>query len=420
MKHNTKLHFIKAILPLFPMLLASGNGNTNTTSPNISKDSESVANFIIHNVQSLVHAYNEDEQNTTKWHASYVEDVKTVMNISQESAPCVYLDFDHDNGWAVVGNNFDFLDFSPTGDLEYTKSEDSLLWSEYDGFVTVTEEGYIKTGQQFLTNDELNTIAFNFSGKYSGFESGSDGIQYPLSYLNDRYGAGWYMDDANSKLLSNYSNVIQSEYSIYGNDEGNCTLSAYYGIFNYLRNYGKFNKLPSGMIDIDTSKDTFNSNLTVKRTSVPEIYANIREAAMRYGYTTSSTFWTSTCMKLWGSEALEKMGYTHSWYNSYIHMYVTWSFQSQVVNNINSGYPVMWNQARGHYYNHSMVVKGYQTYKKEHKFWFITYYESKHMMVINDNWEDRTVYTDYEGYAGDLIHEGFGTFTVVRDYAWIL
>ncbi len=45
--------------------------------------------------------------------------------------------------------------------------------------------------------------------------------------------------------------------------------------------------------------------------------------------------------------------------------------------------------------------------------------EKKHFMVINNNWKKERDYSiDFDGYSSDLVHEGFGTFVVVRDKAW--
>ncbi|MGN0814552.1 MAG: hypothetical protein ACI4MH_04885 [Candidatus Coproplasma sp.] len=214
--------------------------------------------------------------------------------------------------------------------------------------------------------------------------------------------------------------VIHYDYAIYDGSEGNCTLSAFYGIFQYLRDNKNLNNLPTANVTVNTSGDSFSTGHTVSRTSVPEIYAKIRENAMNYGYTVESSAWTSVTMARWGNEALASLGYKSDWYNSYVYMYLTWTFNGQVVKNIDAGYPVMWNQARGNYSNHSMVVKGYKTYKKDHKIWFIKWSESKHFMEMNDNWRSTgaTTYIDFDGYSFDLIHEGFGTFVVVKDYKW--
>ena len=112
------------------------------------------------------------------------------------------------------------------------------------------------------------------------------------------------------------------------------------------------------------------------------------------------------------------MGYHSPWYSSYVKMYLLWSFKSQVVDNINSEYPALWNQARGNYALHSMIVKGYKTYKINRHFWLFNWTESKHFMEMNDNWTitGSTTYIDFDGYSKDLYNEGFGTFVVVKDY----
>lgn len=313
------------------------------------------------------------------------------------------------------------MDFATYGDLTYTKTTNQLYWSRYDGFVYSENGNYLRYDTEYLTAEALNEFAFKYDGKVaSKYSSGSDVINDISSYLKSRYGGNWCLDAKESKSLINYKDVYQNDYAIYDGSEGNCTLSAYFGIFQYLRDNKNLKKLPTNDVDIDTSRDLFNENHKITNRTVPEIYAIIRENAMNYGYTVGSNWETSVTMARWGNESLGGMGYESSCYKSYIYMYLTWTFNNQVVRNISDGYPVMWNQARGNYSSHSMVVKGYKTYKKNHKVWFIRWSESKHFMVMNDNWygTGATTYIDFDGYSCDLIHEGLGTFVVVKDYLW--
>lgn len=384
----------------------------------LSRDCISVSSFIEDNLTTFVSTYNESADN--QWGASSVENKIKVIN-TDSLEQYMYLDFNEDNGYALVGNNYDFLDFSISGDLDYIKNSDFLFWNEYDGFVYEENGEFLRYDTKYLTEDELSNYTFNYEGKASSeYSNGSDVIVNIPKYLKSRYGGDWYVDNNASNTLTNYKSVYQNDYAIYDGSEGNCTLSAFYGIFQYLRDYKNFKNLPTGNTTIDTTKDSFNSGHVVTRTIVPEIYAKIREKAINYNYTVKSDAWTSITMARWGNEALASMGYKSDWYNSYVYMYVTWSFKAQVVKNIDSGYPVMWNQTRGNYSDHSMVVKGYKTYKKDHKIWFIKWSESKHFMEMNDNWRSTgsTTYIDFDGYSNDLIHEGFGTFVVVKDYKW--
>lgn len=385
----------------------------------IAPDCVSVSNFIEDHLPMFVEEYNKDSED--EWLATSVEDRKKVIDIDSDEE-YIYLDFDADNGYAIVGNGYDFKDFSATGDLLYTKTPNIVLyWSSFDGFVYKEGDEYLRCGTKYLTEEELGDHSFNYSGKAdTKYSSGSDVITNISSYLTSRYKGTWYIDNFHSNSLTKYVDVYQNDYAIYDYSEGNCTLSAFYGIFQYLRDNKNLTALPTGNVKVDTSKDSFKTGHSVTRTQVPEIYAKIRENAMNYNYTVESDWWTSTTMARWGNEALASLGYKSDWYNSYVYMYLTWSFNGQVVKNINTGYPVMWNQARGNYGNHSMVVKGYKTYKKDHKVWFIKWSESKHFMEMNDNWRSTgtTTYIDFDGYANDLIKEGFGTFVVVKDYKW--
>lgn len=106
-------------------------------------------------------------------------------------------------------------------------------------------------------------------------------------------------------------------------------------------------------------------------------------------------------------------------YNESKTIYNYQNVSQQVVKNINLGYPVRWNQARGNYSCHSLVCKGYQTYRKKSGWFIFSYTERKNFMVIDNNWDiTRDDYIDFDGYSSGLIHEGFGTFVVVRDTAW--
>ena len=398
--------------------------NENNIGYYVEPDCVAVADFIEENLDKFVTEFSKESED--EWLATSVEDRKQVIDIDSNEE-YTYLDFDGDNGYAIIGNEYDFKDFTYKGDLEYTKEPNILYWSSYDGFVYKDGEEYLRCGTQYLTEEELKEYVFNYDGQLGDdagigvIKSGSDAIENIDKYLEDRYGGKWTYDEKNSKSLTNYKDVYQADYAVYDGGEGNCTLSAFYGIFRYLRDNKNFSGLPNYEVYVDTSKDSFGKNLKKRNVQIPKIYEQIRACAIEYDYTTSSNFWTSANMAQWGNDALANMGYKSNWYKTYAKMYLLWSFRGQVVSNINAGYPVMWNQARGNYGNHSMVVKGYKTYTKTRKIWFIKWTEEKHFMEMNDNWRNKkcsTTYIDYEGYSGDLIREGFGTFVVVRDYLW--
>ena len=373
--------------------------------------------FITDNVDQFVYEYNQEFD--SNWEASSVEYVTNVLE-QNSGETYSYIDFDGENGYIVLDENYELLKVETTGDLEKVRESDEVFWNDFDGLVYLDDdENYVRCDADFITEEELLEYEFNYNGKVSGYDDGSDVIINIPEYLESRYGGkDWYLDTDNSKSLTNYEDVYQEDYALYSN-EGNCTLSAFYGIFRYLRDNKSFSSLPYNDVYINPKNDSFYDKYRSKGgTYVPEIYAKIREAAMRYNYTTKSYAWTSTCMAKWANEALDEMGYHSPWSSSYVKMYLLWSFKSQVVDNINSEYPALWNQARGNYALHSMIVKGYKTYKINRHFWLFNWTESKHFMEMNDNWTitGSTTYIDFDGYSKDLYNEGFGTFVVVKDY----
>ncbi len=174
-------------------------------------------------------AYNETIEED-EWLATSIEDKKLVIDI-KTLEEYVFLDFDDNNGYAIVGNDYDFLDFSVSGDLSYTKSTDHLYWSQYDGFVYKENDEYLRCDAKYLTKEELNEYEFNYNGKAANkYNDGSDVISNIPDYLESRYGGDWYCDSKESNSLKDYIDVYQKDYAIYDNGEGNCTLSAFYGI----------------------------------------------------------------------------------------------------------------------------------------------------------------------------------------------
>lgn len=409
MKHKKQIYLnsLNSILMFLPFIsIASSETLNEDITDIIDCDCISVSTYIEDNLSTFVSEYNlnypEDE-----WKASYIEDKKTVTDIDSDEQ-YYYLDFDADNGYAIVGNEYNLIDFSTNGDLSYTKEVDSLLWRKYDGFIYKNDSQYLRYSANYMTEEELAQYSFNYNGKISNdYSTGSDCIINIPLYLVSRYKGGdeWYYSNEESNFLDGYQNVYQDDFA---KGEGNCTLSAYYGIFQYLRDYKNLTELPRETI---TNDDGFE---------IPEIYSHILNCAKEYGYEKNSIPWTSINMASWGKNALKEMGYPSKRNKSYIHMFLTWSFDEQVVKNINAGYPIMWNQARGNYGCHSMIVKGYETYKRERKWWFIRWAEKKHFIVINDNWtkEYPSTYIDFDGYANDYLNEGFGTFVSIKDFMW--
>ena len=428
---------------------ASGDINESNIGDYVDPDCNSVADFITQNIETFINEYNnsvyeerdneennfdDDEENDIDYenrisYATFVEDRKPVINVT-DNTEAVYLDFDGENGYAVIGNNYTMLTFSSTGDLEYLKELDTILFSEDDGFVYETEYGYARYDFEYPDEGYWSEIRFGkfYNGQYRDYGEGSGFIIDPSKYIKSRYGSGYTAMPL--KELKGYTNVYQRDYSIYYllssssiKYEGNCTLSAMCGIMQYLRDHKNMSLIPHNTVTVNPANDSFytkflNKGYLASNSTVPQIYADIRREPISYGYDRESTAWVSFNM----DNIYDNVMYNYGYSKHKSTMVILWSFESQVKKEIDAGYPTMWNTGRGQYGAHSMVVKGYQQFYKQHKIWFIKWKEYKNLMLLNDNWivtddhnnmvSDR--YFDLDAYGWNLFHEGFGTFLKVR------
>ncbi len=249
--------------------LGINNISTDNIADYLDSDCYSVSTFIEDNFDNFVSEYNKNiETEEDHLYASSIEYKKEIINVSDNSN-AVYLDFNEDNGYCVVGNDYNFLDFSVSDDLTYLKEEETIYFSENDGFVYKTENGYAKYNMVYADQDywkNINTTSKYYNGQEQNNGKGSGMIYDPDAYIKDRYGKGFKLQT--TKQLSNYSFVDQSYYNIYvtpnGNLEGNCTLSAMLGTMQYLRDNLGMTKLPTSNTNINPKNDPFYNKLRSK------------------------------------------------------------------------------------------------------------------------------------------------------------
>lgn len=393
-----------SILPLLAIILSNQFHEVITpekVKKYVGPDSISTASYIENNVSRIVTEYNNIYAEI--WKASYVDNKIRVVDTTT-GLEYMFLDFDNSNGYALIGFDYSFLDFSINGNLDFLNNLEVCYWNKYDGYVYEQNGKFIPYANKYLNEDELNSISYNYSGQENDAKK-YEGITNISSYLTDRYGGTWNLDS--SKTLSNYVDVVQDDY---GFNEGNCTLSAFYGIFRYLNDYKS----------MGLSKKYTKYSYNGETKTIPVIYEKLYNNACNYSYSheKGSNAWTSTTMAIWGNAAINEFKKC-DWWKSYCHLCILWSFSSEVKNNIDTGYPVMWNQANGKYGGHSMVVKGYEIWSKTTSWWIFKSTETKRFLTINNNWNrNYTNYLDYDSYSSLFDGGTFGTFTVCREYGW--
>lgn len=388
----------------------------------VAPDCEAVAEFIVENLSDFVREYNETlEEGEEPLQASYCEATIPVY-ITTTNQDGVYLDFDGDNGYLVVVDNYEIAAYATQGDLAYLRGQEPLVYSIYDGFLHYDGEGNLipYEGATAMTEADWEAYTLTPLGKsYQGQSgNGSDGQIYdPDAFVKDKYGSGYSV--YSSKTLKNFQYVSQYDLSIYYQlkngsrySEGNCSLAAIYALLNYLQASGKYPKLPkaSAITSYAATKDGFyskykkDSNYVITTPKIlPKLYVDIRNYAVKkYGYEVAGTnpFHIATI--------IQQVGKQYD-YNLKANHILIWSYEGQAVKEIDAGYPIIWNMANSDTYgSHSTVVTGYRTYRKTKTFLGMKLYSYVKLMALNDNWNKSVRYFDFTNYYA------FGSFVQVR------
>lgn len=416
-------NFIAILLAMLTLL--NGGANAVITEENLgdylSSDCASVAYFIIDNLSLFADEYNRSlSEGEQPFEAVSCEGLLPVYVVSLEQEG-LYLDFNDENGYMIVLDDYSVVAFETTGDLDYLKEVEYTYYSIYDGFLYRNEDGdFLPYEFTELTEEDWNEYLETEmeKKKYDGQTDGKDGRIYnPDAFVKDKYGKGYSVYRENS--LPDYEYIDQFNLSIYQElrnnkpySEGNCSLSSVYSLLNYLKISGQYEKLPSSssVTRYDATRDSFYKKYKgkvnyqiVTPIELPVLYLKIREYAIStYGYEVSGTnpFRIPKMIEAVGKKYGCKLKAKHI---------LVWSYESQVVKEINGGYPTIWNMANSSSYgSHSTVVTGYKTYRKTKKILGFKLYSYVELLELNDNWETEAQYFDFTNYGA------FGFFIRVR------
>lgn len=149
-----------SVLLLLVSMLAVNNSKVNENNINNYLDSDcySVTNYIEKNFDLFVDKYNESvEENILN--ASYVENkFAIIIDEAGTKNEGVFLDFDLDNGYAIVGDEYNFYEFNPNGDSPYKGIEsESYCYSTVSGYL------YLK-GDKYVNVDNSKNYSNDFFG----------------------------------------------------------------------------------------------------------------------------------------------------------------------------------------------------------------------------------------------------------------
>ncbi|MBM6724550.1 C39 family peptidase [Pseudoflavonifractor phocaeensis] len=382
---------------------------------------EMLSSYIYENTDTLATIYETAFPESEKTFSATSVEFQIPVYVVTLDKEGVYLDFNGDNGYMILVDGNDVIAWETTGDLGYLKGLNSTYYSIFDGFGYYAGTQFLPYCREYLTEEELQSINFSSNEPYEGQNSAGDGdIVTPSTYVSDRYGPGYKVENGDSKSLpKSFSYFRQWDLSIYYEikngskySEGNCSLSSIFALMNYLKTSGKYTSLPSASskTSYDATKDSFytkyknKSNYSIETPKqLPNLYLAIRQYAIdNYGYEVSNTnpFNITTIIKDIGSKYGETISANHV---------LVWSYESQVVNQIDAGYPVIINVANSSTYgSHSMVVTGYSLYTKTNTVAGLNIKDYVKLIKVNDNWSAGARYFDFTNYVA------LGSFVTVK------
>lgn len=372
----------------------------------ISGDADAVADFICDNLSYFKKVYNNADGGSGDFGAAGVEyrrDIK-VTGADSSVTDGVYLDFDADNGYMVIADDYTVYAFETEGDLPQVRNNADVGYNVLDGFGEYDPSGnFISIAYPSASAETWAETPVSSAGQYG---SGDGEIYDADAYVADVYGSDYVLSSA--KELPDFYFTKQADTGFY-KAEGNCMLNACYNILGYLSINGACPDIVSPYAEEYVESDPYAARYAKKNVTprfpdfYPTLYLKVRKAAIeKYGYTViQGNPFTEP-----GIISTVASGYG---YSLKINHDIFRSFAYDVLPFINAGYPVLWNTANSKtYQSHTMTVMGYRIYAKKASFLGINFYKYEKLLEISDNWAYSARYFDYGSYYG------IGSFVTVQ------
>ncbi len=349
--------------------------------------------------------------------------------IVEDECYATYIDFNDDNGYLVVDDDYTIHGLEVSGDIELFRDGRDLIYSEVDGFLYVDEDG---TLQKIFENKKIDTYDTSFvqDDEYVSGAKVEDGEILPSNlsnYMAVTYSSSCEETAYNTDLESTFDFGKQRETSYYkkitcdkdGNKisngtrpEGNCSLNTMY---NLLRNWSKNGKIDS--IDYSSTKDvtsliksdplykTYVTDRTVYPydsggyyywtendsnilSAIPSLYIDIRNIASEedYGYTPINGFKSSYVPDVLSTIASD--------YDIKIKTNSSSSISS-AISSVDKGKAVYVSISDSVTYgNHGVSLIGYRKYKFTRALWTFKKSETIYLFEVADNWNASAMYFD--------------------------
>ena len=435
-----------SLLEIFISLLSSQTNikiDKNNVQSYLNPDCDSVFNYIDNNFLYFVNEYNKTVTDDSYFNASYVENhFDILVNVDGDNQKGIFIDFDKDNGYALLIDNYEFLDFKIVGKSPYYDIDLNCkhVYTNNNYHYINNKNEAVPTSEDIISDNLINQTYRNkiYDGQT---HSGSSTITDLDKYVYDYYGDGWSLCKSFENTRKNILN--QSDLSCYlqhnneglTSSEGNCWLVSAYNIlqqFQYknkdlpkyfetiyynpkveeTETYHKYFDKNDNNISDKLDNGIFEYELN-PNTAFPILYTKIRKYALNDKKLNIESGQTAfkTCNLVQEVASLYDMlimANTHFNWKLYIY---------PLIKNLDDGYPLLWPTSTDTYGAHTMIVVGYSKYEKRERT-FLWFYKTRHKIFyqIIDGWNREPVYYDMNRHIGPSI---IGEFSYKKWYWWL-
>ncbi len=440
------------ILLLLVSLLAVDNSNVNESNINyyLKNDCYSVAKYIEDNFTLFVKKYNEISEE--ELNAKYVENSFDISIIDHDSKKeGVFLDFDYDNGYAIIGNEYIIYDFKTKGESPYKNvNSESYCFSTINGYLYIKNGQYVNVdAEKNMSESCLDNISFG-SKKYEGQnKAGCGNISNTNVYMKDKYGSDWILSNEKTLAMAtgkytrqmNLSCYIDYSYSgdsLYYSSEGNCWFVSAYNVLQSLADaQGAFKEkidkykndyskplMPNinDIVNYDPKiyeyslyKKVFNdkgeniygsiksiSGKTHYKTEVvntvfPKLYTDVRKYVYNaYGKVNGGTVYNT-------ANIINEIGRQYGYDFKAKGTIAAGLYSGSGIASINMMLPFVLctsSASNAGYGNHLMAGCGYKIYSKTSGWWIFKSTSYKYFYELRDGYSNQPVYFDLSAWTG--------------------
>jgi hypothetical protein len=335
------------------------------------------------------------------------------MEIVEDGKEGLFLDFDDDNGYALIGDQKEMLFFVPAGSL-IRNSSCPTVYSRFDGF------GYRDAEGRFCSYTANQKTVVGEDAKGSEERCGEDQAPNTISdsdaYVSSHYGTGFSLETWEGKMYWTYK--MQEDYSVYRKNasfsqymyEGNCQLASIYEALDYFRVRLNLTTLPSGMVPANPEGDAFYYSLISQRnsagnplyevyhSSIPALYKSIRA-----WYIANDGYVFSNAHIDQGPASLSSLGATYGLNLSGTVM-TSWTLSDVIPPLLRQISCDVFCQTTSAGISHAMPITGQKLYSKTTNWWIFQHKDYVHLLGVNDNFSYQQKYVDYSaGLSGSLL-----------------